>query len=81
MNEQDDNSNAMPNPELLLKLARTRMPYGKYAGRYLMDLPEPYLTWFSRKGFPQNALGEMLAAIYEIKINGLGYLLKPLRKQ
>lgn len=66
-------------PTFLLKLARTRMPFGKYAGRLLVDLPEPYVVWFSRKGFPKGELGDMLAAMYEIKANGLEYLLKPLR--
>ena len=77
--DEHQTSNMMPHPDILLKLANTRMPYGKYAGRYLADLPESYLIWFSRKGFPQNELGEMLEVVYEIKINGLGYLLKPLR--
>jgi uncharacterized protein (DUF3820 family) len=65
--------------DFLLKLARTKMPFGKYAGRYLVDLPEPYVVWFSRKGFPKGELGIQLAAMYEIKINGLEYLLTPLR--
>ena len=68
-----------PNPELLLKLARTPMPFGKYQGRLLMDLPEPYLVWFARKGFPAGSLGELLQCLYEIKVNGLEYLLEPLR--
>lgn len=79
MNEFD-NPAPTPNPELLIRLAKTRMPYGKYAGRYLVDLPEPYLSWFSRKGFPKNELGEMLQMIHDLKINGLGHLLNPLKK-
>jgi hypothetical protein len=55
------------------------MPFGKYAGRYLTDLPEPYVVWFSLKGFPPGELGDMLRAVYEIKVNGLEYLFKPLR--
>lgn len=69
----------IPDKAFLYKLARTRMPYGKYKGRRLMDLPEPYLVWFSRKGFPAGSLGEMLRSLYEIKLNGLEYLLEPLR--
>lgn len=63
----------------LLTLARTRMPFGKYKGTLLIDLPEPYVVWFSRKGFPGGKLGEMLRITYEIKANGLEYLFDPLR--
>lgn len=56
------------------------MPFGKYKGRFLCDLPEPYLIWFQQKGFPQGKIGTQLSAIYEIKVNGLEYLLKPLKK-
>ncbi|MDG5813892.1 DUF3820 family protein [Chitinispirillales bacterium ANBcel5] len=65
-------------PTYLLKLARTRMPFGKYKGLLLIDLPEPYVVWFNRKGFPEGTLGEMLRAVYEIKVNGLEYLFEPL---
>ena len=64
----------------LRELAEMRMPWGKYAGRYLVDLPEPYVVWLSRQGFPPGKLGEMLRAVYEIKVNGLEYLFGPLRK-
>jgi len=63
----------------LLELADTRMPFGKYAGRRLIDLPEPYVVWFAQQGFPPGKLGEMLRAVYEIKVNGLEYLFAPLR--
>ena len=66
--------------EDLLKLAKTPMPYGKYAGRLLIDLPEPYLLWFSNHGFPQGQLGELMQLALEIKINGLEYLVEPLKK-
>lgn len=66
-------------PELMLKLAKTRTPFGKYKGRLLIDLPEPYVIWFSQKGFPDGELGRMLGIIYEVKLNGLEYLFKPLR--
>lgn len=52
------------------------MPFGKYKDLPLVDLPEPYLVWFSQKGFPEGKLGEMMQAVYEIKRNGLEYLFK-----
>jgi len=63
----------------LLELADMRMPFGKYAGRRLIDLPEPYVVWFAQQGFPSGKLGDMLRAVYEIKVNGLEYLFTPLR--
>jgi uncharacterized protein (DUF3820 family) len=66
------------NPQMLLELASTRMPFGKYKDRLLCDLPEPYLVWFHQKGFPPGKLGLQLSAFYEIKLNGLEYLFKPL---
>ncbi len=66
--------------QTLIELVSTRMPFGKYKDRLLCDLPVSYLEWFSRKGFPQGKIGTQLSAIYEIKLNGLEYLLKPFRK-
>ena len=63
----------------LLELVEMRMPFGKYAGRRLIDLPEPYVVWFARQGFPEGKLGEMLQTVLEIKVNGLEYLFAPLR--
>jgi uncharacterized protein (DUF3820 family) len=63
----------------LKKLANARMPFGKYANWRLVDLPENYVIWFSKKGFPKGELGEMLKAVYEIKVNGLEYLFTPLK--
>lgn len=68
------------NPELLKDLVQMRMPYGKYQGRLLCDLPEYYLVWYHQKGFPAGKLGMLLATLYEIKLNGLEYLLQPLKK-
>ena len=56
------------------------MPFGKYKDRYLSELPETYLVWFSREGFPEGKLGRMLASMLEIKVNGLEKLLVPLRR-
>jgi uncharacterized protein (DUF3820 family) len=66
--------------EILLDLVTVRMPFGKYKGRLLCDLPQPYLVWFERKGFPPGRTGVLLSVIHEIKLNGLEYLLKPLRQ-
>ncbi len=68
------------NPQILIELVRMRMPFGKYKNRILCDLPEPYLVWFHRKGFPPGKIGMLLSALYEIKLNGLEYLLRPIRK-
>jgi uncharacterized protein len=76
----DNNIFPSPDPELMIKLARMRMPFGRYKDRLLIDLPEPYLVWFSQQGFPEGQLGDMLRSMYEIKLNGLEYLFKPLRK-
>jgi uncharacterized protein (DUF3820 family) len=65
-----------PDKKAFIALAITKMPFGKYKGIRLVDLPEPYLVWFSQKGFPEGKLGEMLQSIYEIKLNGLEYLFK-----
>ena len=65
--------------EVLLKIAKTEMPFGKYKGCRLIDLPEPYLVWFANRGFPQGNLGKLLGIVYEVKVNGLEYLFKPVR--
>ena len=69
------------NPEILIELTVTPMPFGKYAGRMIADLPVSYLEWMYKKGFPAGKMGMLLHTIYEIKINGLEDLLKPLRTQ
>lgn len=69
------------NTQILNDLVAMRMPYGKYKGWILCDLPEPYLVWYHSKGFPAGKLGQILGTLYEIKLNGLEYLLKPLREQ
>lgn len=63
----------------LLALLNTTMPYGKYKGRLLADLPGHYLNWFACEGFPSGRLGQLLALMHELDHNGLKSLLDPLR--
>lgn len=65
-------------PKALRKLANSRMPFGKHQGRYLVDLPEPYVVWLVANALPDGELGRQLLEIYEIKVNGLEALLQPL---
>src|SRR5690606_39755913 len=65
----------------LHKLVTTAMPYGKYKGRMLADLPGHYLGWFAREGFPKGELGSLIALMYELDHNALRHLLDPLRAQ
>jgi uncharacterized protein len=77
----EQHKNAAPfDKQILIELVSLRMPFGKYKGRTLCDLPEPYLAWFSRKGFPPGHTGMLLSVLFEIKLNGLEYLLQPIRK-
>lgn len=66
-------------PQLLIQLVQMKMPFGKYKDSILCDLPVSYLEWFKQKGFPKGRLGMLLETLYEIKINGLEYLLTPLK--
>lgn len=70
-----------PNPELLVQLVTMKMPFGKYKDTLLCDLPVSYLEWFQRKGFPKGKLGMLLQTMYEIQLNGLVYLLEPLKRK
>ena len=67
------------NPEILIQIVHMPMPFGKYKGRLICDLPVSYLEWFNRKGFPKGKLGMLLRTIYEIKLNGLDSLLEPIK--
>lgn len=68
-------------PQLLKDLVTMQMPFGKYKGKILCDLPESYLVWFQNQGFPPGKLGQLIGTLYEIKLNGLEYLLQPLRNK
>ncbi|KAG1647702.1 CTP synthase [Nymphon striatum] len=73
--------NVTPDKEKLIELAHYRMPFGKFKGRYLVDLPEPYLVWFNQKGFPDGKLGLLLRSMFEIKVNGLEGLIYRIQKE
>lgn len=65
----------------LLALANDYMPFGKYQGRVIIDVPEEYLLWFAKKGFPEGRLGMLLALALEVKINGLEHIIEPLKNK
>ena len=67
--------------KLLVDAINQTMPFGKCAGWKLLQLPEPYLVWFHSKGFPEGKLGEQLALMYEVKLNGLEEMLQPLLRK
>ena len=67
------------NPELLIQLVTTKMPFGKYKDTLICNLPEFYIEWFQRKGFPKSKIGVLLETMYEINLNGLRQLLEPLK--
>ena len=69
-----------PDPKIMMELVKVKMPFGKYAGRLLCDLPVFYLEWFQREGFPKGRLGMQLATLYEIKTNGLEEILHKLKR-
>jgi len=76
----EQNKDTTPiDPQMLIELVHIRMPFGRYKNIILCDLPESYLVWFNQKGFPPGRIGMLLSALYEIKLNGLEYLLKPIR--
>jgi uncharacterized protein len=71
---------AVPDKQQLIDLLEVKMPFGKFQGRVIIDLPEHYLVWFSQKGFPKGKLGDLLAMAYEIKLNGLEGMVKSIRR-
>ena len=65
----------------MLDLVKMQMPYGKYKGYLICNIPESYLLWYKDKGFPKGKLGDLMATMFEIRVNGLEYLLTPLKNQ
>lgn len=71
----------MDNNKELIELAHTKMPFGKFKGYFLVDIPEPYYVWYKNKGFPPGKLGKQLATMYEIKLNGLESLIRNIKNK
>lgn len=69
----------LPDQFKLIELAKAKMPYGKFKGRFLIDLPEHYIVWYKQKGFPKGKLGNQLEQIFEIKVNGLEPMIRTIR--
>lgn len=69
-----------PDKHKLIELAHYRMPFGKYKGKYLLDIPEAYFIWFQQKGFPEGKLGQMLRSMLEIKVNSLESVIRKIQK-
>ena len=65
----------------LIQLAHSKMPFGKYEGRYLIELPEYYLVWYQQKGFPKGTLGNQMRLVFELRLNGLEELIYNIKKQ
>ena len=68
-----------PDKQFLIDTANMKMPFGKYKGTYLIDIPEYYLVWYNNKGFPAGKLGKMMALVYELQLNGLESILRKIR--
>jgi uncharacterized protein (DUF3820 family) len=73
--------NVTPDPQVLIDIVKTKMPFGKYKGTLICDLPISYLEWFKNKGFPPGKMGMLLSSAYEIKINGMNSILNLVRSK
>ncbi|WP_439130394.1 DUF3820 family protein [Polaribacter sp.] len=67
--------------QFLVELAKAKMPFGKFQGRFLIDLPEHYIVWYKNKGFPNGKLGKQMELVYELKLNGLEDIIKKIQKE
>lgn len=70
---------SLKDKKFLTELAHAKMPFGKYQGKYLIDLPEHYVIWYKNKGFPKGKLGNQLMLVYELKLNGLENIIRNIR--
>lgn len=71
----------LPDQQFLIDLANMKMPFGKYKGTYLIDLPEHYIVWYRTKGFPAGKLGKQMALVHELQLNGLEDIIRKIRKE
>ncbi len=71
----------MYDSSFLIKMVQAKMPFGKYEGHYVTELPVYYLEWFNREGFPSGQLGQYLSTMFEIKTNGLDEILAPIKRE
>ena len=71
----------MQDREILIELSKMKMPFGKYKGSFLIDLPEHYVVWYHNKGFPKGKLGQQLELVYELKLNGLEDMVREIRRR
>ncbi|TMM29526.1 hypothetical protein FDT66_10400 [Polaribacter aestuariivivens] len=71
--------NNLQNRQFLLDLAKMKMPFGKYKGTFLIDLPEHYIVWYHSKGFPKGKLGQQMHLVYELQLNGLEDLIRKIK--
>jgi len=74
-------NNKQPNQQFLIDTAKMKMPFGKYKGTFLVDIPEYYLVWYKNKGFPAGKLGKMMQLVYEMQLNGLEDMLREIRQK
>ena len=70
----------MQDKQFLIELSKMKMPYGKYKGKFIIDLPEAYIVWYKNKGFPKGKLGQQLGLVYELKLNGLEDIVRKIRR-
>lgn len=68
------------NRQFLIDLAKMKMPFGKYKGSFLIDLPEHYIVWYHNKGFPKGKLGQQMHLVYELQLNGLEDIIRKIRR-
>ncbi|QHS57996.1 DUF3820 family protein [Mucilaginibacter sp. 14171R-50] len=71
----------VPDPQILIDIVNTRMPFGKYKNTLLCDMPISYLEWLYKKGFPTGKLGMMLSTVFEIKTNGVDQILRQIKQR